>query len=569
MFFGRCRRGRTAGGIGQLVTGTVLNQLNDTTVPGASRAEVCFAVGAFEVNPARNGLRLGEQSFTLEPLVMDLLCYLAEHAQDVVSRQELVDHVWFFNPDADESLTRAVSVLRRVFRHDRSAGAYIETFWKRGYALVAPTRFGAPKLTLVDAPPRPAVPELNTGYSVAVLPFHNQSEGSGDRFLADGITRDLTMLLSRVPRLRVAAYSSAARVDERRTPLSDIAGNLGVRYAVAGSLARHGDMFQVRAALMDADDDAQVWAQRIDAPLHSFFEVQDKLVLDVATSIISALQDSFCAAIEGRRPFQPSAYELVLQAEHLRLNYNHETAVEIVGLLDRALSLDPKDATVHAALAVQHTQNVVSRFVDSPKETFALARRHVETALGLAPQDPDVLAAAGIAATMMGNASLAVRMLRQAAALDPNNAHTLAMLGWQQCWVDGDAAGIEMIETAERRAPHHPRYPIWPHYRGHCHIRLGQVDQAIEAYRDCIDRIPRYGLNWVTMAAALSFAGRMDEARKALLTVHQLEPDYSCEDFEQLARRMVYWFGDRPSRDAMVDAMRRAWTSAGLAAAAR
>lgn len=540
----------------------MLNQSNETALPGAPRGEARFTVGTFQVTPAHNALHLGERTFTLEPLVMDLLCYLAERAHDVVSRQELIDHVWFFNPDADESLTRAVSVLRRIFRHDRSADTYIETFWKRGYALVAPTRFGPPKLTLVDASPLAALPDQDTGYSVAVLPFQNQSEGTGDRFLANGITRDLTMLLSRVPRLRVAAYSSAARVDERRTPLAEIACYLGVRYAVAGSLARHGDTFQVRAALMDARDDAQVWAQRLDAPMQRFFEVQDKLVLDVATSITSALQGSFCTVIAGRRPFQPSAYELVLQAEHLRLNYNHQTAIEIVGLLDRALALDPQDATVHAALAVQHTQNVVSRFVDSPKETFALARRHVETALELAPQDPDVLAAAGIAATMMGNARLAVRNLRQAAALDPNNAHTLAMLGWQQCWVEGDAAGIGMIETAERRAPHHPRYPIWPHYRGHCHIRLGQVDQAIRAYQDCIDRIPRYSLNWVTMAAALGFAGRMDEARKAVATVHRLEPGYSCEDFERLAHRMIYWFGNHPSRDAMIAAMRRVWESA-------
>ncbi len=520
-------------------------------------------VGAFEVDTSRNHLQLGKQTLALEPLVMDLLCYLAEHADKVVSRQELINHVWFFNPDADESLTRAISQLRRIFRHDPSSATYIETVWKRGYALVARTHLRAPRLALVDAPSRTATTDLSTEYSVAVLPFQNQSAELADGFLANGITRDLTMLLSRVPRLRVAAYSSAARVDERATPLLEIARSLGVRYAVAGSLARHGDSFLVRAALMDAQDDAQVWAQRLDAPMQKFFEVQDKLVLDISTSIVSALQVSVCEVLAGRRPFQLSAYELVQRAENLRLNYNRAAAGEIVELLERALALDPRDAAVHAALAVQHTQNVVSRFVDAPGQTFARARRHVEAALELAPQDPEVLAAAGIAATMMGNARLAVRKLREAVALDPNNPHTLSMLGWQQCWVDGDPTGIDMIATAERRAPLHPRFGLWAHYRGHCHIRLGNMEQAITAYHDCADRIPGYSLNWVTMSAALALTGRMEEACRAITSVHRLAPDYICDDLVQLARRMVYWFGSQPCRAEFIAAFRTAWQAAG------
>ncbi|HET9033092.1 MAG TPA: tetratricopeptide repeat protein [Dokdonella sp.] len=394
---------------------------------------------------------------------------------------------------------------------------------------------------------------------MAVLPFRSHSLGADDAFLADGITRDLTMLLSRVSRLRVSAYSSAAMIEEQVTPLSEISNRLGVRYAVSGSLSRRGDMFQVRAALMDTFDDAQIWAQRIDAPLEGFFDIEHKLVLDISTSIVSALQMSFYATIQGRRPFQLSAYELVQRAESLRLRYNRDTAMEIVELLDRALTMDPNDGAIHAALAVQHAQNVVSHFDPSPKETFALARQHVATALELAPQDPDVLAAAGIAAAMMGNARLAVRNLRQSIALDPNNPHHLAVLGWQHCWLQGDRAGIEMIETAEQRAPHHPRFAVWAHYRGHCEIRLGRTDAAIAAYRESTDRNPQYSLNLVTLAAALAHTGKLAEAREVTDQIARIAPGYSVDEFERLAARMVYWFGDSPNRGQLVSALRDAW----------
>lgn len=516
-------------------------------------------IGAFLVEADGNQVHLHDRTFALEPLVMDVLCLLAERAGEVVLREEIISHVWLARVGSDESLTRAIAILRRLFGHDASGQEYIKTVWKRGYVLVAEVRPDSERALEVITPAYTCEQAPVPSYSVAVLPFANASSDISDAFLADGITRDLTMLLCRVPRLRVAAYSSSLLIREGEESLPQIAQRLGVRYAVSGSLARSGDKFQLRLALMDAEDDAQVWARRVDAPLTEFYRVQDDIVLDVSTSLASALQVSHAASIQGRRPFQLTAYELVQRAEALRLRYNRDTAREIIGLLDRALVLDPEDATVHAALAVQHTQNVVSSFVRDAEQTFALARKHVEAALSIAPADPEALAAAGIAATMMGNARLAVRQLEQAVETDPNNPHTLAVLGWQHSWLYANREGIAMIEKAEARAPHHPRYAVWAHYRGHCEIKLGEVDRAIRAYEDGAARNPAYGLNLVTLTAAHEFAGNRDRADEALARVMAANPAYRPADLETLARRMIYWFGTSPTRAEFTDAFRAAW----------
>lgn len=512
-----------------------------------------FGIGAFDIDPARNRIYLDQQDFAVEPLVMDVLLYLGRNAGRVISREELIDQVWMPGRGSDESLTRAIALLRRVFAHDPSGETYIETVWKRGYALNAAVTFG-------ELPATSLGEEAMSDYSVAVLPFLNASERPSDAFLSDGITRDLTMLLSRVPRLRVAAYSSAILHHEGSMPLPDLCTALGVRYAVSGSLSRKGDSFQLRVALMDGVDDTQLWAKRIDAPLAEFFEVQDEIVLDVSMSLASALQVSHVATLTGRRPFQLTAYELVQRAEMLRLKYNRETAFEIVHLLDRALEIDPEDATVHAALAVQHTQNVVSSFVPRPQSVFAKAITHVDRALALAPTDPEALAAAGIAATMMGDAVTAVKHLQSAVAVDPNNPHTLAVLGWQKCWTEGTRAGIDMIRLAEQRAPHHPRYSVWAHYRGHCEIRLGNVRQAISAYRDGAERNPDYTLNLATFAAALELDGQVQEAGEICARLSALDPDYSPQKLADLAGRMTSWFGESPSRGEFTGAFEAAWS---------
>lgn len=533
-------------------------------VPGEGRLVPSRRIGAFEIDRAGGVITLGEERHGVEPLVMDVLSFLMEHAGRTVSREAIIDHVWIDRNCGDESLTRAIAQLRRIFRSDPCGGdRYIRTVWKRGYVLEAPVAGGEGR-SLPMASPASVYPEhpFIDDFSVAVLPFASKSAEQEDSFLADGVTRDLTMLLSRVPRLRVAAYSSVLTVGEGDQRLPELTERLQVRYAISGSIARAGDNFQLRVALMDGADDAQLWAQRVDARLDQFFDVQNKIVLDISSSIASSLQISHAVALQGRRPFQLSAYELVQRAELLRLNYHRDTAGQIVTLLGQALELDRSDGAVHAALAVQHTQNVTSKFVDNPAQTFTLARSHMGHALELAPDDPDVLAAAGITATMMGNSRKAVRHLTRAVELDPNNPHTLAVLGWQHGWLHGDEAGVDMIRTAEERAPHHPRYSVWAHYRGHVELRLGRVDRAIEAYRDGVDRNPDYSLNLVTLAAALACAGRMAEAGQVIGRIREVAPDYRPGDFRALAERMIYWFGESPRREDVVSAFERAWTEA-------
>ena len=521
-----------------------------------------FRVGAFDVFPGRGLLVLADRTFRVEPLVMAVLQVLAERPCEIVERDRLIERVWNGRDGgSDESLTRVISMLRSIFSNDPRSCDYIETNWKRGYTLLAEVGWaaadrGSAMPERLPGLPVAAMPEV-PDYSVAVMPFANASADPDNSFLADGITRDLTMLLSRVPRLKVAAYSSALLAREGSEPLGAIAKRLGVRYMVSGSIARAGPALHLRAALMDAQEDTQLWAKRLDAPLDDFFAVQDTLVLDISTSLASALQISHAAAAHARRPFQVGAYELVQQAEVLRLRYNRDTAFKIVVLLDRALEIDPEDANVHAALAVQHTQNVVSSFVPDAAQTFDLARAHVDRALELAPRSPDTLAAAGIAATMMGDAPLAVRQLEKAAALDPNNAHTLAVLGWQHCWLNGTREGIEMIRTAEARAPHHPRFALWAHYRGHCEVRLGELEAAVRAYRDGEDRNPGYSLNLATLISALSLLGRTGEAAEALRDLYAANSEYRTEDLDRLARRMRFWFGDSPTRAQFIAAFEK------------
>lgn len=104
-------------------------------IGGQTRGRIgMWRFGKFELDVAGRALSLEGQPVDLQPKVFDLLVYLVEHAGRVVSKQELMDHLW---PDVhvtESSLQRAVSLVRRALR-DGDFGEALKSFAGHGYRL--------------------------------------------------------------------------------------------------------------------------------------------------------------------------------------------------------------------------------------------------------------------------------------------------------------------------------------------------------------------------------------------------------------------------------------------------
>lgn len=107
-------------------------------VEGARRGDLSaceFRVGAHVVDPRANTIAGPSGSQSVEPKVMDVLLELCARQGEVVSREALIDAVWGVHHGADESLTRAISLLRKALEAGPQGRRAIETFSKRGYRL--------------------------------------------------------------------------------------------------------------------------------------------------------------------------------------------------------------------------------------------------------------------------------------------------------------------------------------------------------------------------------------------------------------------------------------------------
>ena len=142
----------------------------------------------------------------------------------------------------------------------------------------------------VQAPASPQLPPTVTGteekpaprLSIVVLPFVNLSNDPEQEYFADGVTDDLTTDLTRITDSFVIARNTAFTYKGKTIDAKQIGKELGVRYALEGSVRRVGQQVQANVQLIDTETGAHVWADRFEADRADLAKAQDEIVSRLA-----------------------------------------------------------------------------------------------------------------------------------------------------------------------------------------------------------------------------------------------------------------------------------------------
>ncbi|MBV9246547.1 MAG: winged helix-turn-helix domain-containing protein [Methylobacteriaceae bacterium] len=113
----------------------MLTATEDQAAPSGTRD---FSFAPFRLFPERRLLLEGDKPVRLGSRALDILTCLVERAGQVVSKQELIAHVWPNVFVEESNLKIQVSALRRVLGHGHDGRRYIVAVTGRGYEFVAP-----------------------------------------------------------------------------------------------------------------------------------------------------------------------------------------------------------------------------------------------------------------------------------------------------------------------------------------------------------------------------------------------------------------------------------------------
>jgi adenylate cyclase len=481
----------------------------------------------FTLDLTRGRLRANGLDIELRPKSFDVLRYLVENADRLVTKDEIVQAVWGKVVVTDESLTRCMSDVR--FALGDAEQRIIKTVPKRGYMFAA--KVSEPAAAAVTAN---AVLPLPDRPSIAVLPFTNRSGDTEQDYFADGISEDLITSLSKFAGLFVIARHSAFRYRGTDLDVRQIGRELGVRYLLVGSVRRDAGRVRITAQLVDAATTAQLWAEHYDRELTGIFTVQDEVTQKIVGTLIAHISRSELERALAKPPEAFSAYDYCLRGNAIMKSWQGDRSGEMIttarSFYERAIAADPTYAppvcglalTYLAAWLEPYLHQVLAPQYQQP-ETLESALTLAQRAVELDPNLPDAhMMLANVLKWLHRRAESSAEYDR-AFTLNPNLADYrfgLALIHWGRT-----EEGMEYLKRIIRLDPFHP--PACLTFLGNAYYQAGRYEEALENLKAATRRLPNFRPTYVWLAAAAAQLGRDEEAREAAAVVLKRDPNFA------------------------------------------
>ena len=508
--------------------------------------------GPFRLDPGQRLLSCDGAAVQLGSRAFDILCVLAAANGEVVTKDHLMSKVWQGLVVEENNIQVHISALRKALDRAGNGQSYVITVPGRGYRLIS----GQGQSSAKSPPEVHRALVLPHKPSIAVLPFTNLSDDPGQDYFSDGITRDIITELSRFSELFVIASNSTFRYKDKTPNIGQVGRELGVRYALVGSIRRAGTRVRITAQLVDAATGAHLWAERYDRELQDVFAVQDEVVRTIVAILAAHVRKAEIERVRSKPPDSMQAYDYYLQAAdtyaHFLSAFGVDDLYKTRRLLQQALSVDPNFGRSWALLADTHVAAWIHPLDGDLLKPSVLDQAH-ELALKAVHLDPNL----PVAHSNLGHVLLwkrrheaSIAEFEKAVALNPNDVDWRFSVALT--YAGQPKRAIEVAETYMRLDPFHP--PLASGFLGFAHYMLKQYAQALLLLRESVSRAPKLRPSHAWLAATHAQMRQSDEARAAALEVLRLQPDYTIAG---TARRLVS-FKHAKDEDHFLDGLRKA-----------
>jgi TolB-like protein/DNA-binding winged helix-turn-helix (wHTH) protein len=526
-----------------------------TTTDGDNAADQRLTFGRYMLDLRRGVLLLDGREVALRPKTFGVLCYFVQHADQLISKEELLAAVWPNLVVTEDTLVQSIGELRRALGD--TGTRLIVTVPRRGYrfevAEAPPDRrkarawhplrfrwiFGilAPLAVAITLAALWLVPKLRDASdaelaharpSIAVLPFENQSEDPAREYLADGLTQDIINSLGRFSALTVMSWNAVAPYKGAAVRPGEIARVLTVRYQVEGSVSYSGDRMRINAQLVDVQGRV-LWSARFDEAPIDVFALQDRITREIAGALAIRVTQFEQRRVSAKPTASFDAYDFVLRARPALQRPTRSGIVEARALLRRAIELDPNYAAAHSALGETFHVAVSMGWAESPADYWKRVDRHASDALRL--DESDVRARILLARSFIAfnRYDEAKTQIDRASAINPNDADALAGRGNILVWLGKTDDAIETLELAQR---------IDPELNAFDRFALSLAYYLKGRYTDCIEQAELNQrknadarFNPVILAAAYAQANRAADAARMAESIRRTDPTFDAATF--------------------------------------
>jgi TolB-like protein/DNA-binding winged helix-turn-helix (wHTH) protein len=387
-----------------------------------------FTFGVFEAHPSAGKLLKNGVPIKLPPQPFKVLLLLIKRRGNVVTREEIREHLWGGATfvDFERGINFSINQVRSALSDDVERPRYIETLPKIGYRFLAEvaeqnghagdgngSRTWLSETALRELSSTEAVsksarrplsryfysivaatvlgiglvawragrPPVHSVQAVVVLPLEDLSGSSSQEYFADGVTDQLITDLGQVSALRVISRTSVMQYKHARRPLPQIARELNADVIVEGTIVRSGNRVRITAQLIEARTDRHLWAHTYDTEIGDVLASQKELAEVIADEVRSKITSGRHARSKSVRSLAPAAQDAYLRGHYLLVKGRISDLPGAISFFEQSVASEP-NAPAYAGLAAAHVALGHMMYL-SPQQTFPAAKTAALKALEL------------------------------------------------------------------------------------------------------------------------------------------------------------------------------------------
>ena len=480
--------------------------------------------GDSEIDLERRELWRAKCAVHVEPQVFDLLVYLVQNRDRVVSKDDLIASVWGGRIVSESTLTSRINAARNAVGNSGRRQLLIRTIPRKGLRFIGavhtqvddntPTQATDPPLDDVS---RPAL-LLPDRPAIAVLLFTNKNGDPEQEYFSDGIRENIIPALSKLRWFFVIARNSSFIYKGKAVHMKQVAEELGVGYVVEGSARKSGDRVRITAQLNDVSTGSHIWAKRYDRDLADVFAIQDE-----SPNLSSQQLSHSCTLLKifrARRkpPGSLDAWDLVMRAlsHYWRMTRQHNVVAQ--ALLEKAIAIDPNHGQALGVLAAGAHMGWADMSTVAP-----IAQRAALSAVRADGEDPWAHHGLAYVYLFARRFDDSLAEFELALRLNPNFSLAQAFYGVALCccgrW-ERRRSG-----RAPRLSPRDPFFALYYGIAAYAQFIGHHYEEAIRLSHEAIRQRGDFVGGHRVLTAAADMAGRHDVARAALVELRRTQPN--------------------------------------------
>lgn len=492
-----------------------------------------YGISSFEIDTVQFEIKNNSTPISVEPKVFDLIVYLIENRERLISRDELFEQIWQGREVTDTTLSNSIKSARKIFGDSGEVQLIIRTVRGRGYQFVAEVfeleRDNQPNLKrkndkrrLLNYPLLGSVFLILTGWFfypdsnieqenierpyILVTPFEITGKDVEKwQPFADQMTRDVIRNLRKVSGLNIVPQSSAFTFKENKSYQYIKEQLPDVDFVLSSTVNLWGDSrIQVVSELEELDTQKLVWDTQLESRIDdtAFFSIKSEIAMSLSASLEVAILDNEKATLGELPTDNLRAYELYVMGQQRKNELTRISLLQAVDLYSQAIALDPKFEAAYVAKA--DTYRIIMAYFAVPEKILPKVTEAVAETLNINPQSAEAHSALGLSYVLAWRWQDAWKVLNQAKELRSDLA--LTELGFALYYSGiGDIEGLyRSLERANQLDPLNVELADW----GHWSLAMaGEVDAAIKWGKEKTQLHPDVGMIFSGASVSASLAG--------------------------------------------------------------